>query len=442
MKYFVLNKHKQMMDAASYLKNLDRENDFARFIRREVFGESLAPERKGKPDYLNYANKLGFNWEERSESGFVQYNHKADLMRRLVMDYARRLVGEIGFPVYEVSGSNLFNLEHPVVKAYAALYGDRLYRFNSGGNDVVLSYDASYPQFNLAGKKPLSYRQLPFAHFSVSDCYRHEQSGELMLLMRQRRFYMPDIHPYFRDIEEAFRWFPLMQAKIIESARNNGKSYQVIVEVASQEVWEEYRHRIEEIPRWLDADVLVKVLDDGQDRYWIVNVDYKYIDQLGQSREIACIQVDVGNASRLGINYIDEEGRSQSSIIVHSAIPGGVERFLYILFDSFDSGFPLWLHPIQLRLLPVNSNYVEDCQAFLKEIDGLPLRVEIDDRNISVSAKVKSAYQDLVPHKVVIGERDKESGFASVRELIANLAANCQNMPFLPRGWPMELSRQ
>ena len=111
----------------------------------------------------------------------------------------------------------MFSLQHPVVSAYASLYGDRLYQFKSGKLDVVMSYDASYLQFNLASKAPLSHKQLPFAHFSLADCYRHEQSGEMMMLLRQRRFYMPDIHPYFKDADEAFAWFPKLQKQILEA---------------------------------------------------------------------------------------------------------------------------------------------------------------------------------------------------------------------------------
>lgn len=85
-------------------------------------------------------------------------------------------------------------MSHPVVEAYASLYGDRLFNFNAGNKKLVMSYNASYPQFNLAGQYSIKDKHLPFAHFSISDCYRLEQSGECMLFVRQRRFFMPDLH--------------------------------------------------------------------------------------------------------------------------------------------------------------------------------------------------------------------------------------------------------
>lgn len=442
MKYFVLKQDKQIVGIEDYLKQPDINSEFARFIRREALREVLVEQSSVKPAYLKYANRLGFRWEPNADIGHVQYDYKANLMRRLVQDYARQLVHELEMPVYEVSGANMFNLSHPVVDAYASLFGDRLYQFKSGENDVVMSYDASYPQFNLAAKSPLSYKQLPFAHFSISDCYRHEQSGELMLLLRQRRFFMPDIHPYFRDAAEAFAWFPKLQEKIVSAAEDAGRSYQVVVEVPSEKIWKEYLGYIEEIPGQLGADVLVNILEDGVDRYWIVNVDYKIIDKLGQEREIGCIQVDIGNASRLDIHYIDKDNDKRHPVIIHSAIPGGIERYLYLLFNDFDEhGLPLWLHPVQIRLLPVGAKFVKVCQELLKRYEKLPLRIEIDDRDVMLPAKLRAAHEDMVPHKIVIGQKEVDANFAELEEQVKELLEEVEGKPFIRREWPAEISK-
>ena len=169
MKYFVLQQDKQIVEIKNYLKQPGIHDEFARFIRREALGEVLVEQSNDKPAYLTYAHKLGFQWEPNAEIGHIQYDYKANFIRRLVQDYARQLVHELGLPIYEVNGANMFNLNHPVVEKYASLYGDRLYQFKSGEQDVVMSYDASYPQFNLAAKASLSYKQLPFAHFSISE---------------------------------------------------------------------------------------------------------------------------------------------------------------------------------------------------------------------------------------------------------------------------------
>lgn len=443
MKYFVLKQDKQVVQIDDYLKQPDINPEFARFIRREALHEVLVKQYNDKPAYLQYANKFGFRWEPNADIGHVQYDYKANLMRRLVQDYARQLVHELGMSVYEVNGANMFALNHPVVNAYASLFGDRLYQFKSGDNDVVMSYDGSYPQFNLAAKAPLSYKQLPFAHFSISDCYRHEQSGEMMLLLRQRRFFMPDIHPYFKNVSEAFAWFPKMQAKIVEAAEDAGRNYQVVIEVPSEKIYQEYLSYIEQIPAQLGADVLVNILEDGVDRYWVVNVDYKIIDKLGQEREIGCIQVDIGNAPRLNIHYIDKDGERKHPVIIHSAIPGGIERYLYLLFNDFEEkGLPLWLQPVQIRLLPIGVAFVEASFKLVKKYADLPLRIEVDDRSVSLSAKLKSAHEDLVPYKIAIGQKEIDSSFVEFEQFIQKLAKEVEGKPFIRREWPMEISKQ
>jgi threonyl-tRNA synthetase len=264
----------------------------------------------------------------------------------------------------------------------------------------------------------------------------------MMLLLRQRRFFMPDLHPYFRDVAQAFEWLPKLQRKIVESGKAAGRDYQVIVEVPSQQNWEDYREYIEEIPVSCGHDVLVNIIEDGKDRYWVVNVDYKIIDALGQAREIACIQIDIGNAPRLGIRYVDEKGKMQHPAIIHSAIPGGIERYLYLALDNLSNGLPLWLNPVQIRLLPVSDKFIPACQKLLDEFKRLPLRIEIDDRSDSVAQKLKNASNDLVAHKVVIGQQEVADNFREVKMLAKKLAQDMHDKPFIPREWPAWLSRQ
>jgi threonyl-tRNA synthetase len=440
--YFVIKQDGGVMAARDYLENGHGSDEFRVFVKREALAEGVNRGSEGKPKYLSIAKKFGFSWEPNADVGIAQYDYRANLMRRLVQDYARMLVKGVGLPLYEVNGSNIFNMDHPVVEAYAKLYGDRLYKFKSGGSQVVMSYDASYPQFNLAGQHSLSYRNLPFAHFSIADCYRHEQSGECMLLYRQRRFYMPDIHPYFKDVAEAFSWYPKLQEPILAAAGELKRDYEMVIEVSGPEHWEQYRAEIMHVAESFGRDVLVGVHDDGADRYWIINVDYKIIDALGQSREIACIQIDIGNAPRLGIKYVGEDGRDHHPVIIHSAIPGGIERYLYMALDGFDRGLPLWLYPAQIRLIPVSDQHIEFCQKLAAANADQRVRVEIDDRNESVGKKIKLGREDLVPHLIVIGQKEVDSGSPELDAAIGACERASVGKPFIPLEWPNLVSKQ
>ncbi len=444
-KYLVIKKEGNVMKADDYLLSKDLPEKFKRFVQLEAVGgdkSKKAKENPDKPKYLSYAHKLGFKWEPNADAGFVQYDYKGAMIMRLVKEYARQLVDKIGFPVYEVHGSNVFDMSHPVVNAYANLYGDRLFQFKSGKKDVVMSYDASYPQFNMAAKYKLGYKHLPFAHFSLADCYRHEQSGECMLLHRQRRFYMADLHPYFKDVDEAFEWYPKIEKQLLNAAYEVNVEYQVVIEVSSEVSWEKYKDKIILFAERLHRDVLVCIINDNKDRYWIINVDYKIIDKLEQSREICCIQIDVNNAERLGIKYIDRDGEDKHPVIIHSAVPGGIERYIYMLFDNFEQSFPLWLHPVQIRLIPVGEKQVDFCQKLIQKYADKPVRIDIDDRAESVGKKIKLAYADLVPVSVVIGEKEEAGDLRILEDAVERVVVASKEKPFIKLGYPNMVSLQ
>ena len=440
--YYIISRDGQIQGVAAYLAAGAGSESFRLFVRREALRDNVSRGAEGKPAYLSVAHNLGFDWEPNADLGIARYDYRAGLMRRLVEGYARSLVHNIGMPVYEVNGSNLFNLRHPIVEAYAHLYGDRLYRIPSGDHELVMSYDASYPQFGLAAAHPQSVKNLPYAHFSIADCYRAELSGECMLLYRQRRFYMPDLHPYFSDVDQAFAYLPALQNQILASGRELRRDYHVVIEVASQAFWKRYADQIRGVARELDRDVLVAVLNDAQPRYWILNIDYKIMDSLGQAREIACIQIDVANAHRLGIKLIDAQGKIGHPVIIHSAIPGGIERYLYAALDDFPHHLPLWLYPIGIRLIPVSDNYVDLCLKLSAKLRNNPVRLEIDDRNLMVAKKIRSAHESVIPYAVVIGEREANGAVPALDQAVEAIVASASGKPYIPREWPLLVSQQ
>src|SRR5262249_16882800 len=134
---------------------------------------------------------------------------------------------------------------------------------------------------------------------------------------------------------------------------------------------------------------------------------------------------------------------SRHPAIIHSAIPGGIERFLYVVFDQFEQhGLPLWLQPVHIRLLPLSAAFVEPCRALIPRYEQLPLRIEIDDRNVSLPAKLKAAHEALIPQPMVIGQKEADDDYRELDALVHRLANDMGNKPFIPREWPAEVSRQ
>lgn len=445
-KYLIISKGNEI-DVDQYLESDQSNKNFKVLLQREAQNEEVQrgfEKESSKPEYLRIANKLGFNWEKNSVLGFMNYDYKAWLMMELVMQYSEKLVRGLDFPIYKMRGSNGFDENHEVVKAYADLFGDRLLKIDQGKSKLVMGYDASYAQFNLSASRKVHGSKLPYGHYSISDCYRNEQSGECMLLYRQRRFFMPDLHPYFKDLEEAFSHIPKMQDQILNAGRENGLEYEVIVEVNGQKNWDIYKKEIIESLQGLDKDYLVQIINDGKPRYWIINVDYKHIDKLNQAREIGCIQIDVGNAKRLVIEYQGENGEVKYPVIIHSAIPGGIERFIYALLDKYlDQGLPLWIQPVQCRLLPVSDKFNQFCIDLAEKYKDV-LRIDIDDRSEMIGKKIKSAKDDLVENCLVIGEKElnQEGNWQNLMDLIEKSREDSLQYPYQPIGWSVRKSRE
>jgi threonyl-tRNA synthetase len=219
------------------------------------------------------------------------------------------------------------------------------------------------------------------------------------------------------------------------------RKYWNIVKVSSIENWEKYLQQIKLIAMNKQEPLLVEIRRDSIDRYWIIDVDYSIVDSFNQVREIACIQIDIGNAKRLGIEYIDRDGLKKNPVIIHSAIPGGIERFIYMLLDKYKDSFPLWLSPVQVRMIPVGEKHVDAVKSFIFENKNLNLRIEIDDRAESVSKKIKMAHEDLVPVSIVFGDKEVEDS-SSVLEQLNELSLKQIDYPFIPFSWPKEVSRQ
>jgi threonyl-tRNA synthetase len=207
-----------------------------------------------------------------------------------------------------------------------------------------------------------------------------------------------------------------------------------IAKISSEENWDEYKDEIGNLAIGNNKAILVDIKVGEEEKYWIVDIDYGVIDKFEQFREIGCIQIDVGNARRLGIKYDSDK----YSVIMHSAIPGGIERYIYMLVDNYEN-FPIDFRPVQLRIIPVSEKYVDFA---LSIVDANPdLRIDIDDRAESVSKRIKMAYKEGVGNLLIVGEKELKDN--SYLEVINEIRENLNiKVPFIPIGWPVLVSKR
>jgi len=431
--------------------------DFKQLVRREVYGEGGAG---GEPRYLDYCRKFGIEWESYSDQGHMRYGPEASIMIDLLSEYAWGCALSLGLPIFKVKGTNMFDLSVPAVKQHADLFGDRLYTMEVGQKKFVLRYAACHQQFAMLKDWNISYRHLPFGVFEVADSYRLEQPGELTLCFRLRKFLMPDLHILTRDLEEAKRLSLKVHEKIYEEIRKVGRDYVSIYNLTRSFAVENQDYLAELVARE-GKPALLHFVPEGK-YYWVINVEYNVIDQLGRPREIGTFQIDVGNAERFGITYTDESGAKRYPVIIHTAIIGSLERYLYLLFDTAAAeeakggkpSLPLWLSPVQVRVIPVSSDYTGYALEVAEKLNSLAIRADVDDRDESLSKKIRDAEVKWIPYIVVVGAREVEKGVLNVRrrsggieemgldKLVQELEEKLEGYPRAPMMIPVRLSQR
>jgi threonyl-tRNA synthetase len=379
-------------------------------------------------DYHEIFKKFGFEWEPLSDSGHMRMNPKAALMYDLAAEYIRRQVHkrgrEKGINVFEVKGTNMFDLNHPAIKTHALLYGDRLYTIETEKREFVLRYAACFQQFAMAKDWQISYKHLPFGMLEVADSYRLEQRGEVELLFRLRKFTMPDWHTFCKDEEEAKEYMLRIHDIIMDEMENKiGKRYWLLINVTDEETYERYKDYLKEIAKSINRPVLIYIYPKEEKRYWTINIEYHIIDNKNKPREIGTVQIDIGNWQRFGITYTDKDNKEKGVIILHTAILGTVERFLYTLFDKAIENqlkgkkpyLPVWIAPIQVRIIPVNEKHIDFAKEVLNELLKEGIRADLDDRDLRFSKKIAEAEKEWVNYIVVIGDKEIESKKLSVK---------------------------
>ena len=393
------------------------DEGFRALLAKEALGERRSYKRSPHIDIMKRL-KLA-EVEPLSDAGHLTYLPKGALVTDLLMDYSLSVVRRIGG--IPVKTSIMYDLNIPAIKEHANLFGQRMYKVKPFKREFVLRYAACFGQFALLRRHYLTHRDLPLRIFELADSYRYEQRGEVTGLARPRRFYMPDLHILTAGLEEAMAEFKNIFKLIMDEGQKFGWTYYNLYNVVEDFMMERFDFLVE-LVRMEGKPALIYVVESGK-YYWVINIEFHYIDSQGRPLETATVQIDIGNSRRFGIRYHDVDGSVKYPVILHTAIHGSVERFLYEFLEEAakmqNSGkkpmLPVWLSPTQVRIIPVSSAYLDYAYNILLMIRDADIRVDIDDRDISLSKKVMHAEREWVPYIVVIGEKEVKSNRLTVR---------------------------
>jgi threonyl-tRNA synthetase len=301
--------------------------------------------------------------------------------------------------------------------------------------------DSMYPPMELDGTKyylkpmncphhhkifdaePRSYKDLPLRLAEYGTCYRYEQSGELFGLMRVRSLHMNDAHIYcskddfareFRAVNEMYlKYFKIFGIEkyvmrfSLHDPANLGKKY------------------VNEPKLWLETEDMVRrVLQDtntpfvevtGEGAFYGPKIDVQIWSAIGREFTLATNQVDFVQGRRFKLEFTNRENRPETPLIIHRAPLGTHERFIGFLLEHYAGKFPLWLAPLQVKLLPISDKFMDFAQTVLESLKNADIRAGIDDRSEKIGKKIRDTELARVPYMLVIGEKEVNDNKVSVR---------------------------
>lgn len=296
-------------------------------------------------------------------------------------------------------------------------YKDNMYFTKIDDEDYAIK-PMNCPGSLLAYKRKMwSYRDFPIRMGELGQVHRHELSGALHGLMRVRTFTQDDAHIFM--LPEQIKDEVIGVVKFIDDVYNMfGFDYHIELStrpedsMGSDEEWEAAETALREAMETVGKPF---VINEGDGAFYGPKLDFHLEDCLGRTWQCGTIQLDMQMPQRFDISYIGSDGEKHRPVMIHRVIFGSIERFIGILTEHFAGKYPLWLAPVQVKLLTVTEKFADYAQEIGKKLDEAGLRVEVDVRNEKIGKKIREARNERTPYICVIGEKEAEAGTLTVR---------------------------
>ncbi|MGI0033353.1 MAG: threonine--tRNA ligase [Nitrososphaeraceae archaeon] len=417
------------------------------------------------PPHVKLMKRLAIaDYEPSSDAGNMRFYPKGRLMKSLIERYVTSMVHEYGG--IEVETPVMYDSNHPSIHSYFNRFPARQYNLQSDNRQLFLRFAACFGQFLMAKDFQISYKQLPLKLYELTRySFRREKSGELVGLRRLRAFSMPDCHAFCKDIDQAKEEFVKrfeLSLNVIEGLGISPNDDVDMVIRFTSDFYEQNKEFIATFATRLKKPILVEMWKE-RFFYFIVKWEFNFVDSLGKAAAMSTDQIDVENGERYKIEFVDSDGEKKYPIILHNSPSGAIERVIFALLEKTvrdaNTGkvpaLPLWLTHTQIRIIPVSSKHLEFGEKILDELNKNNIRADIDDRELSVSKKIREAESEWIHFILVIGDKEVDGKELVVRErlvksqhnmslvnLIERIKLEISDKPYLPLNLPSYLSKR
>ncbi len=367
-------------------------------------------------DHRKLGKELGLFMLVEEGPGFPFFLPKGLILKNLLIDFWRDIHRRNGY--VEISTPIMLERKLWEQSGHWDHYMDKMYTSSKEDVDYAIK-PMNCPGGMLVYKSEAhSYRELPIRMGELGIVHRCEKSGELHGLMRVRCCTQDDAHIFMRE-DQVMDEIQGVMRLIDDVYRKFGFSYEIELStrpensIGSDEEWELATKALVEAAEGMGKSYVV---NEGDGAFYGPKLDFHVKDSIGRTWQCGTIQLDFQLPRRFNIEYIGADGAKHRPIMLHRVVFGSMERFMGILIEHYAGKFPVWLAPVQVKILPVSDKYADYAKKVADELLDSNVRAEVDGRGEKLGLKIREARLEKVPYIVIVGEKEQANGSVSVRQ--------------------------
>ena len=372
-------------------------------------------EEAKKRDHRKLGKELGLFMLRDEGPGFPFFLPKGMVLRNTLIDYWREIHKKYGY--VEVSTPMILNRQLWERSGHWDHYKNNMYTTKIDDEDFAIKPMNCPGGMLVYASEPHSYRDLPLRCGELGLVHRHELSGALHGLFRVRCFTQDDAHIFMTreqmkdEIKNVVRLFDEVYSTF-------GLNYEIELStmpedhIGTQTEWEENQNILKDAITDMGKSY---VINEGDGAFYGPKLDFHIEDCLGRTWQCGTIQLDSQLPERFQLEYTGADGEKHRPIMIHRVVFGSIERFIGVITEHFAGAFPVWLSPVQARVMPITDRASDYAKQLAERLDQEGVRVDTDLRNEKIGYKIREAQMQKLPYMLVVGDKEAEAGTVSVR---------------------------
>ncbi len=377
-------------------------------------------EEAKKRDHRKIGRELDlFSIQEEAGSGLVFWHPNGAIVRRTIEDFWYKEHGKRGYDI--VYTPHIFKSNLWKISGHTEFYKENMFpplKFQDSEEEYTLKPMNCPGHILIYKSSKRSYRELPIRYAELGTVYRYEKSGVLHGLLRVRGFTQDDAHIFCtpEQLKDELSGVVDFAQFMLESF---GLEYFTFLATrpekfaGSSQNWDKAEDTLKEV---LEEKNMAYEIDEGNAVFYGPKIDIKIKDSLGRLEQGPTVQFDFNLPKKFDVNYVGEDGKEHNVVMVHRVVLGSMERFLGTLIEYYGGAFPLWLSPIQVRILPVSEDNLSYAQGVYSQVKSAAIRVELDSKNATLNYRIREAIKKKIPYIVVVGKNEEKGKTLSVRK--------------------------